>query len=242
MKTIRLLIGILILQLIGCAKEPVPVDPGVAILLSPANDQTCLDGSSINDTQSNVDFSWSAATDALSYEVVVTNLLAQSTQTFTSSTNQTTIALTKAEPYSWIVRSIGEEGSIPTESTQWKFYLAGNATVNYAPFPAELISPRSGANVTPDINNLINLNWTASDVDQDLIRFEVYLDQTDATTLNNEIEYASQETIVEVEVENNKTYYWKIIAIDANGNQSSSGVYAFRTNYIFIYPIQKISS
>jgi hypothetical protein len=202
----------------------------VAILLSPANDQTCLDGSSINDTQSNVDFSWSAATDALSYEVVVTNLLAQSTQTFTSSTNQTTIALTKAEPYSWIVRSIGEEGSIPTESTQWKFYLAGNATVNYAPFPAELISPRSGANVTPDINNLINLNWTASDVDQDLIRFEVYLDQTDATTLNNEIEYASQETIVEVEVENNKTYYWKIIAIDANGNQSSSGVYAFRTN------------
>jgi len=230
MKTIRLLIGILILQLIGCAKEPVPVDPGVVILLSPANDQTCLDGSSINDTQSNVDFSWSAATDALSYEVVVTNLLAQSTQTFTSSTNQTTIALTKAEPYSWIVRSIGEEGSIPTESTQWKFYLAGNATVNYAPFPAELISPRSGANVTPDINNLINLNWTASDVDQDLIRFEVYLDQTDATTLNNEIEYASQETIVEVEVENNKTYYWKIIAIDANGNQSSSGVYAFRTN------------
>ncbi|MDC0515517.1 hypothetical protein OAN99_06865 [Flavobacteriaceae bacterium] len=102
--------------------------------------------------------------------------------------------------------------------------------MNYAPFPAELISPRSGANVTPDINNLINLNWTASDVDQDLIRFEVYLDQTDATTLNNEIEYASQETIVEVEVENNKTYYWKIIAIDANGNQSSSGVYAFRTN------------
>jgi hypothetical protein len=28
----------------------------------------------------------------------------------------------------------------------------------------------------------------------------------------------------------NTTYYWKIIAIDANGNQSSSGVYAFRTN------------
>jgi hypothetical protein len=26
------------------------------------------------------------------------------------------------------------------------------------------------------------------------------------------------------------TYYWKIIAVDANGNQSSSGVYAFRTN------------
>ncbi len=27
----------------------------------------------------------------------------------------------------------------------------------------------------------------------------------------------------------NETYYWKVIAIDANGNTASSGVYAFRT-------------
>ena len=35
---------------------------------------------------------------------------------------------------------------------------------------------------------------------------------------------------IEVEVENKKDYYWKIIAFDANGNSSSSGVYGFRTN------------
>ena len=231
MKKIVLLFGGFILLLSSCSPEdPIPVEPGVATLLSPANDETCLDGTSLNDTQSNVSFSWSTATDAVSYEVVVTNLLTQSSQTFTAVSNQTTLALTKAEPYSWRVRSIGEEGSTPSESEQWKFYLAGDAVVNYAPFPSELISPRSGANSTPNINNLITLSWNASDVDGDLAQFEVYLDQTDATTRIETIDYQAQETSLDVEVENNATYYWKIIAIDANGNQSNSGVYSFRTN------------
>jgi len=231
MKKIVLLFGGFILLLSSCAPEdPIPVEPGVATLLSPANDETCLDGTSLNDTQSNVDFSWSTATDAVSYEVVVTNLLTQSSQTFTAISNQTTLALTKAEPYSWRVRSIGEEGSTPSESEQWKFYLAGDAVVNYAPFPSELISPRSGANITPNINNLITLSWNASDVDGDLAQFEVYLDQTDASTRIETIDYQAQEISLAVEVEKGVTYYWKIIAIDANGNQSNSGVYSFRTN------------
>ena len=231
MKKIVLLFGGLILLLSSCTQEdPIPIEPGVASLISPANNETCLDGTSLNDTQSNVSFSWSAASDALSYEVIISNLLTQSSQTYTPPSNQTTIALTKAEPYSWIVKSIGEEGSTPSESEQWKFYLAGDAVTNYAPFPSELISPRSGANITPDINNLVILNWNGSDVDADLESFEVYLDQNDGTTLNTTLDYQAQDTSIEVEVQNNTAYYWKIIAIDANGNQSSSGVYTFRTN------------
>ena len=92
-----------------------------------------------------------------------------------------------------------------------------------------LITPRSGANVTPDINNLVIFKWTATDVvDVDLSRFEVYLDQTDGTTLNQTLDYQEQET--QLEIENNTLYSWKIVAIDTNGNQSSSGVYSFRTN------------
>ena len=231
MKKIVLLFGGLILLLSSCAQEdPIPIEPGVASLISPANNETCLDGTSLNDTQSNVSFSWSAASDALSYEVVISNLLTQSSQTYTAPSNQITIALTKAEPYSWIVKSIGEDGSTPSESEQWKFYLAGEGTINYAPFPSELISPRSGANITPDINNLVRLNWNGSDVDGDLTRYEVYLDQTNATTLISTLDFEANDTSLEVEVENNTTYYWKIIALDANGNQSNSGVYAFRTN------------
>ena len=115
-----------------------------------------------------------------------------------------------------------EVGSTPAISEQWKFYLAGDAIVNYAPFPAELLSPRSGANVT-QVNNLITLNWTSTDVDGDLDRFEVYLDQTDASILVESINYQADETSIEVEVENDSTYYWKVISIDASGNQSISG-------------------
>ena len=221
---------ILVLLLVHCQKTELPADPGVANLISPVDKETCLDGVSINDTQSNVNFVWGTATGALSYELEIANLLTQSTQLYSSDTNELSIALSKAEPYSWSVRSIGETGTTPSMSDPWKFYLAGNVVVNYAPFPAELITPRSGANTTPDINNLVILRWTADDVDDDLNRFEVYLDTTDGTTLNQEIAYQAQETQLEVEVENNTVYYWKIVAIDLNGNQSSSGVYTFRTN------------
>ena len=232
MKRIVLLFGSLILLVNSCTPEEpvVPVNPSAPTLISPANDETCLDGTSINDSQSNVDFRWSSAANALSYELVVTNLLTQSSQTYPATSNQTTVALTKAEPYNWSVKSIGEVGSVPSQSTQWKFYLAGDAVVNFAPFPSELISPQSGANVTPDINNLIKLQWNASDVDGDLAQFEVYLDKNDATTIIKTIAYQTEEESIEIDVENGSTYYWKIIAIDTNQNQSSSGVYAFRTN------------
>ena len=108
--------------------------------------------------------------------------------------------------------------------------LAGDEIVNYAPFPAELIFPRSGKNVTPGVNNLITLSWTTSDVDGDLLKFEVYLDDNDASTLIESIDYVEDNTSIEIEVQNNTKYYWKIISIDLNGNQSNSGVYAFRTN------------
>jgi hypothetical protein len=221
---------ILVLLLVHCQKTELPADPEVANLISPVDKETCLDGVSINDTQSNVNFVWGTATGALSYELEIANLLTQSTQLYSSDTNELSIALSKAEPYSWSVRSIGETGTTPSVSDPWKFYLAGDAVVNYAPFPADLITPRSGANTTPDINNLVILRWTADDVDDDLNRFEVYLDAIDGTTLNQEIAYQAQETQLEVEVENNTVYYWKIVAIDLNGNQSSSGVYTFRTN------------
>ena len=135
--------------------EPEILNPLAPSLLFPENNEACLDGTSINDTQSSVDFSWTNAQNAFSYEIIITNLLTQTKETFTSNVNQTKITLIKAEPYSWKVKSIGGVGSTPSESEQWKFYLAGDAIVNYAPFPAELIFPRSGKNVTPGVNNLI---------------------------------------------------------------------------------------
>ena len=226
---IYIILSLIVLIQINCSNDSGPKDPLAPNLISPNNNEACFDGTILNDTQSSVDFQWSASENAVSYEVVVNNLANQTSQVYGSGTNQLNITLTNAEPYSWSVNALGEDGTTPASSQTWKFYLAGKNIINYAPFPPELLSPRSGGNLTP-VNGIVLLSWNCTDVDDDLESFEVYLDNSNGTTLLKTITYETLTTEIEVEVENNKDYYWKIVAIDSNGNSSSSGVYGFRTN------------
>lgn len=209
--------------------ETVILEPSSPVLTFPENNEPCLTTTEVNDTQSSVTFQWNSAENAVSYQVVVRNLSDSSEQEFSATTNQKAITLTSAEPYSWKVRAIGQTGSSPAESSTWRFYLPGPSQVNYAPFPAELTSPASGSRVTA-VNGLINLQWTCSDADNDLDRFVIYMDTVDGSTQINTIDYSATTTVLEVQVEDDTIYFWKVVAIDAQGNQSNSGVYSFRTN------------
>ena len=77
---------------------------------------------------------------------------------------------------------------------------------------------------------VLALKWNGSDVDGDLDYYELYLDTTDATTLVQQVAAESSTTAFIVAVESSTTYSWKVVAVDANGNKSSSGVYSFLTN------------
>ncbi len=125
--------------------------------------------------------------------------------------------------------AFGEEGSESAYSVSWKLYLAGAGITNYTPFPSELLAPRSGSSVTP-VDGNIALKWNGSDVDGDLDYYELYLDTTDATTLVQQVAAEISTTDFIVAVESSTTYSWKVVAVDANGNKSSSGVYSFLTN------------
>jgi len=208
---------------------PVILQPQIPVLTFPLNEEPCLDTTVVDETQSTVNFQWSAATNALSYEVHLTNLTTSVEQNFTAANNTLAVTLESTEPYGWKVIAIGENGSNPAESSTWRFYLPGPAEVNYAPFPAELTSPNSGSTITP-VNDIVTLQWNCSDADSDLSSYEVYLDQEDATTLLQTIDHENATTAVDVTVVSGVVYYWKIVAIDAEGNQSDSGVYTFRTN------------
>lgn len=218
-----------ILLLWACSKDNPPPDPEMPTLIAPLNEEACLDGQSLNDTQSSVNFRWSEAANAISYQIVVTNLSSNAESVFSATSNELDVTLSKEEPYKWKIIAEGEEGTTPAESETWKFYLAGNPQINYAPFPSELVSPRSGASVAPT-DGQITASWSCSDIDGDLTSYQVYLDTEDASTLVLELEHQQATTEVQLDVEANQTYYWKVVAIDANGNQSNSGVYAFRTN------------
>ena len=225
---------IYIVGLMGCSKdssepEVIILEPGRVELSFPANDEACLETTSVNTTQASVEFRWNEAVNIERYELVVTNLLTNQEQTFNAQETRITVTLLKAEPYNWKIRGIGMAGSTPTESDIWQFYLAGDANINYAPFPPELVRPITGSTIMPS-GGVIEIQWNCSDVDNDLDRYEVYVDTLDATTLVNTVEAVNTSTALELQVENGTVYYWKVIAIDENGNTTNSGVYSFRTN------------
>jgi len=206
---------------------PVILQPGAPALSFPADNESCQDGTSINDSQSEVNFQWGASANTNNYVLTITNLATSTELTFNSTTANKVVALSKSDPYRWSVTAQGATGSTPAQSSLWKFYLAGDAQVNYAPFPPDLLSPKSGSNVF-SVNNEVTLTWGASDVDNDLSTYKVYFDTTDGSTLLGSYPHSAETTSTAVSVSANTLYYWKVIAIDANANESDSGVYTFR--------------
>lgn len=208
--------------------DPTPVEPPTAATLSqPANNEVCLTGISINDEQSRVPFSWSNAANTTSYSLVVKNLNTDEATTYAATTSSTEVTLLKGTPYSWYVVSRSNQTTQTANSATWKFYLAGDGITEYAPFPATLVAPASGATVNRDAGT-VDLVWTGEDVDGDIASYDVYLDTVDGNTTKIGTAVTT-ETLENIAVTANTVYYWKVITTDEAGNTSSSPVLSFRT-------------
>jgi hypothetical protein len=60
---------------ISCSKDPAEVsNPTSFELIAPANNETCLEGSIINDNQKEIVFQWGGSTNATSYSLNIINL------------------------------------------------------------------------------------------------------------------------------------------------------------------------
>ena len=80
----------------GGGGGPTPQPPGKATLTAPANNKVCETGTSISDTQSNVDFSWSASANTSTYDLKIINLEANTVINKNGlTTTNTTVALNK---------------------------------------------------------------------------------------------------------------------------------------------------
>ena len=200
---------------------PVIVKPSAAILVFPNNNEECNSGLSMNTTQSKVNFQWNAAANATSYTVIIKNLLTNVENSTNSTANQVDIIIQKSTPYKWRVISKATGTLETAASTEWKFYNSGDAIQTYAPFPAEIISPVMGSTVS---GTTINLEWTGSDVDNDIKEYDVYLDTVDPPTTM--IETVTLQN-VNKEVTAN-TYYWRVLTRDDEGNTSNSQVFQFK--------------
>ena len=205
-----------------------PTPPGKSTLVAPANNKTCETGTSVSDTQSTVAFSWNASASTNTYDVRITNL---NTSTATNkngvASTSTTATLDKGVPYSWKVTSKNTQTTTTTGSDTWKFYLAGDGVVNYAPFPAELKTPASGSTVTLS-DGKATFTWEGTDPDSaDTLSYTVYVDTTDGKqTPTTALTDLSAQT-ADVELEAATTYYWRVKTSDGT-NASYSIVYSFK--------------
>jgi hypothetical protein len=206
-----------------------PTPPGKATLVAPANNKTCETGTSVSDTQSTVAFSWNASASTNTYDVRITNLnTSVATNKNGVSATSTTATLDKGVPYSWKVTSKNTQTTTTTGSDTWKFYLAGDGVVNYAPFPAELKTPASGSTVTLS-DGKATFTWEGTDPDSgDTLSYTVYVDTTDGKqTPTTALSNLSAQT-ADVELEAATTYYWRVKTSDGT-NASYSIVYSFKT-------------
>lgn len=205
---------------------PIAQPPIAAILTFPDNNKECTTGIEVNPTQSSVTFTWNASANTTSYDITIKNLDTNSSFTVNSNTNEKAITISKATPYSWFVVSKSTTSTETAQSTTWKFYNAGDGVQSYAPFPAEVVSPTMGSNLTG--TTTVTLKWTGSDVDDDISGYDIFVDTVSPPTTQLGINQI--ETDIDTPVSVGNIYYWRVIITDREDNNSESEIFSFRVD------------
>ncbi len=228
----RLLLIVMTAFLAGCAAkgdqdEEIAPPPAKAVLIAPAQNELCTQGTVVSATESTVILQWNAAANAQGYEVFIKDLEAGTTTSKITTATQLLLNLKRNTPYSWYVKSGTSLSTATAQSDTWKFYNAGPAAVNYAPFPADLIAPALGQSITA-VGGKIAISWAGTDVDSDIENYDVYFSDLPTPALLSSGVISN--SLTDLSVVSGKQYYWKIVTKDKEGNKSESDVYNFRVN------------
>ena len=206
------------------APPPAPAPaPVAATLTSPANNEQCNEGQAVSDSLSRVTFEWSNADNADSYTMTLTNLDTNVATEHDSTTNSISVDIALDTAYSWSVESKSSSSTETATSAVWQFYNAGAGVTNYAPFPAELVTPVMGSTIASSDA----LEWNGSDLDGDIQDYKVYMSTTSPPTDLHTT--TSSNSVTNLTLSAASIYYWRVVTTDAQGNESQSPIFEFRT-------------
>jgi len=198
--------------------------PSTPIQVYPANNDLCIDNA--------VNFQWNASTDpntgdAISYIVDVSKTSSFSTiiATKTVSTLSTSISLEKGIAFYWRITAKDNKGLSSPVSAANGFYTEGDGVSNYVPFSPELIAPGLGTTVQ---SATANLQWNASDVDNDALTYDVHFGKTNPPTIA--ASNLTTKSYTTATLDASSTYYWKIVVKDGKGGQTIGQVWNFKTD------------
>ncbi|UOY07186.1 fibronectin type III domain-containing protein [Muricauda sp. SCSIO 64092] len=195
--------------------------PTTPTTIFPTNGLLCTDNP--------LEFKWDPSTDkegdAISYEIELAEDRAFNSIIEKTTVSETTVTFTleKGVQLNWRIRAKDDNGEYSNYSSSWNFYTEGEGIANYLPFTPTLIHPKSFSKV--EENNVL-LEWSSSDVDGDLLYYDIYFGETTPPAL---IEENSVPSTHEVSVTPGKTYYWKIVVKDNNGGESIGDIWIFKS-------------
>mgnify|MGYP003633596031 CR=1 FL=1 len=199
--------------------------PSVPQLVFPSQDQLCIENTlnftwnaSTNEDGSSVIYTFEIATDNQFSNIVVSEI-----QTSTSKI----VTLDKGVAFYWRVKAKSSKNIESAYSPVSQFYTEEVPNTNNLPFSPANVTPFVGQNF--DGVSTISLEWTASDVDNDPLKFDVYFgkDKNALTLVSGDTGNASLDVIADTA---NTIYYWQVIAKDDKGAQTSSPVWDFKVN------------
>ena len=209
----------------GGGEEVVPVkkDPIAATLVFPNANSECTEGTGKTPTESTIKFEWTPGAGSDNYGLIVKNLTSGVSTTYSTTKSFYELQLSRGTAYSWYIISSSASSTVKATSETRKFYNAAEGKSSYAPFPAEVVSPIMNESVA---GTSITLDWSASDVDNDILSYEVFLGTTtNPVSFQKDIADSILKTVAVV---SGTTYYWKIMTKDSKGNTSVSEVFKFK--------------
>ena len=194
---------------------------GVALIF-PFESSLCSEGTEVSPTESTVLFEWVPNNNAQSYTLTIEDLSLGTVSEFQTEDFLFPARIQRAHEFRWFV-SYTYQNEI-YQSEIWNFYNEGEAIQTYPPFQTEIISPTMAQNIAN--TSTITLQWNGSDVDDDIIGYDVYFgtDNPPSTPVANDI----STTTLNVSVSAGTIYYWNVITKDAAGNTSESGTFQFK--------------
>ena len=160
--------------------NPTTTPPDSFNLIFPNNSEICQTGTAVANAPQRIliNFKWAVSSNADYYElsVVASESDNEVANLRTTSTDQD-VEIDKGKLYQWSVKSANDDGEFT--SSQWSFYSIGEAVGNFIPYPAYNIQFEFDS-----LNDLLSIQWEASDEDGDSLSFDIVLYENDIQIFN----------------------------------------------------------
>ncbi|MCP4135847.1 MAG: hypothetical protein GY754_33070 [bacterium] len=181
-----------------------------------------------DDRETNISLNWSCSDpdgDSLTYDLYFgtsSNPPLEPVPLLSSSYSKND--LVNGTTYYWkIVAKDGKGGE--TSGPVWSFSTK-NDDINHDPDVPSSPSPSHSAR-DQELN--VSLDWSCSDPDGDSLSYDLYFGTLMEPPLKEEGLTSSSITMNESDLEYVHTYYWRIVAKDGKGGETSSPVWGFST-------------